>query len=120
MRIKYEYKGESIILNDHMIKTQNLTEYQIDNIIDLHKQRIDLFNHMRKLNPCYDIDELKACVKILQILEYNLQDAWGFERDKNKHSWWFRAPWCECPKIDNADPLMWGPIIIESCPLHGF
>ena len=83
----------------------------------LHEAKDDLFELMiiekdnRKVLNLY--------VKLLEALEYDMQRVWGFRQDINCHTWWYRVPNCNCPKMDNADPLMPGRIIREDCPVHG-
>lgn len=52
-------------------------------------------------------------------IEFMLQGAWGFTKDKNFHRWW-EVPKCECPKLDNAE--RYGTeytITNKDCPIHG-
>jgi len=56
---------------------------------------------------------------ILEEIEFNLQELWGFEKNKNYHRFWER-PYCTCPKMDNDDAYPYGLYVISSsCILHG-
>ena len=52
-------------------------------------------------------------------IEYELQELWGFPKDRASHTHWLRPIKCKCPKLDNKDA--WGHeyYINEECPLHG-
>lgn len=57
---------------------------------------------------------------LLEELEFEMQNVWGFEQDAKKHTWWLRCEYCTCPKMDNTDPAFYGggKIISENCPVH--
>lgn len=61
-------------------------------------------------------------MKYLEELEFDMQEAWGFDKDSKMHTWWLKPKSCTCPKLDNADPVYYGKgkIINSSCPLHGY
>lgn len=90
-----------------------------DIILNLHRDRHYLFQQMRE-TPATDLQQLAMYRDTLQQLEFNLQAAWGFDQDENFHTYWFRAPHCTCPKMDNSDQF--GSeikYISADCPLHG-
>lgn len=64
---------------------------------------------------------IKTVNALLEDLEYQMQEVWGFERNANYHTWWLKPKHCKCPKMDNTDPCYYGrgKIITEDCPLHG-
>lgn len=64
---------------------------------------------------------LKCLSEALKGLERLAQGCWGFDIDDNKHTWWLSPKNCECPKLDNTDPMFFGSgrIISSSCPIHG-
>lgn len=53
--------------------------------------------------------------------EYELQELWGFNRDRSRHTYWLVNPTCSCPKMDNNDcygqEVKW---YSEYCPWHGW
>ena len=67
-------------------------------------------------------EQTDLAVKYLEKLEFDMQDAWRFDKDSKMHTWWLRPKSCLCPKIDNLDPAYYGngKIIVSSCPLHGY
>ena len=57
---------------------------------------------------------------ILQNIEFELQEQWGFEKDPDYHTWWLKPKSCKCPKLDNTDIAYFGSgkIINLDCPVH--
>ena len=110
------------MLNPLLIEQQGLTDKEVKDLEAYHEYREALFESMEKRDPSDtdDLAELRWSVGELERLEFAMQRGWRFEEDASMHSWWFRAPHCKCPKLDNADPLMTrgGRIITEGCPLH--
>ena len=65
-------------------------------------------------------DFLLLCNEYYTLIEYELQDAWGFDRNKNFHRHWNR-PGCLCPSMDNEDRYPSGSYIYNTgCALHGY
>jgi len=109
------------ILNEHLIKQQDLNEDDIAELEELHDTRARMFDKMAALDPKNDEDKdtLILYSHLLESLEYNMQRLWKFEQDSDMHSWWFRVPHCRCPKMDNADPLYSSVRIFRhDCPIH--
>lgn len=110
-----------MLLNQRLIEQQGLNADEVQVLENLHTERELLFDNMEVCNP-KDIDELSQLlyyVEDLERLEFAMQRGWKFEEDKSKHSWWFRAPHCKCPVLDNYDALFGGQRITSSaCPLH--
>jgi len=109
------------MLNPNLVKQQGLNKDDVAELEQLHEAKNQLFEIMSVLDPDMDIDVLKTYVLLLESLEFNMQRVWKFDQDRSFHNWWYQAPHCECPKMDNADPLMGygGRIINGNCPLHG-
>lgn len=104
-------------LNQALIKKQKLSPTEVTEIARLHQKRETLFLAMSEtpLSP-----KLKEAVKELEDLEFALQKAWGFTQDPNYHTWWYRAPHCSCPKLDNQDNYGTSMRVInQNCVLHG-
>ena len=113
-------KDGSVVLDSRLIEKQKLNQDDIDKIIALHENRHELFELMSSLDSVRDNEQLRKCVGTLETIEFAMQKRWKFPQDKDYHTWWFRAPHCSCPKMDNADILYFGRrIIMEKCPLHG-
>lgn len=103
-------------LNPFLIKQQNLLDDDLEKVINLHNKIHDLFD---EIEECSDVSKYHNYAALLENLEYELQDAWKFERDSSKHCWWYKIPHCKCPKLDNRD--RWGineRVISEFCPVH--
>ena len=88
-------------------------------ILELHSLRHKYMHAMRKT----DVKEqgvLQTLAQYIENVEFQLQEAWGFGRNVNFHSYWYRVPHCTCPKLDNKDSF--GTAIRhinENCPVHG-
>ena len=108
---------EGIRLNEHLILQQNLSEYEVLQILKLHEYRLTIRAKMRALPS--DNPKIKAYAKELEQIEFLLQDAWKFERNINYHKFW-EAPHCTCPKMDNEDAWPSGYYVKALvCPVHG-
>lgn len=108
-------------LSSHLIKQQNRTEEDIDNIVDLHNELHKAFDHMEAV----DLEDegaqkhLQDCAIVVKEIEFRLQEAWGFERNEDCHSWWFQVPHCTCPVLDNWDYVGCElAVITGGCPIH--
>lgn len=82
------------------------------------------FQHLKSLTYEKAIRKHKRKFRLLkeelEKMEDDLQLAWGFEVNRNKHRFWFRVKSCKCPKMDNVDPAYFGGgrIISEDCEVH--
>lgn len=110
------------MLNPKLVEKQELTEENIQAIIDLHNRRLHLFHHLKKLDPetAEGRTELREAAKTLEEIEYDMQTEWNFPQSRSHHSWWYEIPHCRCPYYDNRDA--WGTdqrYIRPDCPVHG-
>lgn len=107
---------ESLVLNKALLD-QQLAWHNLDLIKSLHKERFILEDEMYATD---DPDLLYLLDKLYTEIEFELQDAWGFERNTKFHKFWQR-PKCRCPVMDNED--RWNGseyrVINSKCPLHG-
>lgn len=99
-----------IILNKRLLEQQGINAEGEERIIELHKQLDGVLKYPKSYeNPVDKIEQL----------EYDLQEAWGFEKDRNMHSYWHRIKECCCGSCDNLDrrgtPYR---VISGSCPWH--
>lgn len=104
-------------LNPDLIKKQKLTPSDIERVVDWH---LRLQEVMELMAGTRDSEYLHILAQTVESIEYALQEAWRFPRNRNKHSWWLRVPNCRCPQMDNRE--RWGTkyrIINGSCPVHG-
>lgn len=109
-------------LNPFLVIQQKLTDKDLRDLIDLHIFKYELFEAMEISDPDNPPREnfFKDCVEELEKIEFRMQKSWGFSEDRNFHSWWYRAPHCQCPVLDNAERFGTSyRIINENCPLHG-
>lgn len=92
-------------LNEQLLKSRNVSEENEQRLIRKHEMLMEVFDLMNQLNPdeTDDLLELKEYVKIVESIETLLQISWGFTVDEKFHSWWYRVPHCNCPKMDNDD-----------------
>ena len=108
----------TIELNQELIKKQGLDPERVKRLQELHAYRKQVFADMElETDPA----ALRAFAVRVESIEFQLQEAWGFVQDAQKHSWWFQVPHCQCPKIDNWERVGTGQRIINGdCPVHGF
>jgi len=72
------------------------------------------------MNENNDKNFLRQCAKEVEELEFQLQESWKFEKDKNYHRYWWTLPKCTCPKMDNEDRFGTDYHVYSSdCPIHG-
>jgi len=111
------FKGKEVReLNPDLAVSQGLTVDDLRGLRHSHRKMIRVFEKMEK-ETCSC--KLKKLASEVEGIEFEIQDLWRFGRDRDKHSWWYKCPKCQCPKIDNKD--MWGTgmrIMNSSCPIH--
>ena len=65
-----------------------------------------------------DVYLLRKFAKQVTRIEYQLQEAWGFKKNRFMHEWYL-VPKCKCPKMDNAEARGTKyQIISGNCPIH--
>lgn len=92
-------------------------------IYDLHRAAYTICDYLDWLVDQHASREnTDLAVKYLEELEFDMQEAWGFDKNSKKHTWWLKPKSCTCPKLDNVDPAYFGngKIIVEDCPIHGW
>ena len=111
------YKGNIVsYLSPSFAIKRNATTQDLNNLKKIHRKKYKLFDQIREEEDPKILHEL---AKQLESIEFELQDAWGFERDANYHTWWYRTPKCTCGRMDNMDALGTPYKNIDSgCPLH--
>jgi hypothetical protein len=105
----------TVSLNPQLVENQNLTQADVDGILDLHDERIELFEKFEfaSILPKSFVQEM---VLELEDLEYIMQASWGFKQNRNMHTWWNRVPGCTCSKSQDFQPER---KIDKNCPIHG-
>lgn len=107
---------EAYALNWHLANKQGLTAEDMENLKILHVKKLTLFEAMEKET---NVILLKLMAKEFQRIEFAMQEAWKFPKDKTFHEW-YSVPKCSCPKWDNEE--MRGidrKIISCDCIIHG-
>lgn len=111
------YKGKTVYyLNPRLIKKQGVSPEKLELIKEKHIEKLDVFE---KIKIEESKTELRSLALSVERIEFELQELWGFEKNKNMHEWYL-VPKCTCPKFDNAD--LRGSemkIINKECPIHG-
>lgn len=87
-----EYNGLYSYINVGLAKERGVLD-NLDRICTLHRRLLKI-NHYLEHNISENI--VKRSVKLTEEIEFLLQDAWEFPRDKSKHSNWLRTPHCTC------------------------
>lgn len=91
-------------------------------ILALHFLRHSYTHAMTNCDPkvLKDRRSLRNLANLIEGVEFQLQEAWGFSQDAAFHSYWFRVPHCTCPKLDNQENFGFPQRVInENCPVHG-
>lgn len=108
--------GDCALINMEFAKRQNLSDSEIEELNNLYRELSEIFTEAEKAE---EEKELIILSMKLEDLEYRLQKTWKLEQDQNKHSYWYRIPQCNCPKLDNMD--LWGTstrIFTTDCKVH--
>lgn len=114
---KYVIRGSDgkpkSLINKHLIVQRNIQDEQLKRIVELHELKLEIYDSISS-----EEQKLNLYADKLTDVEYQLQDAWGFPRDRNYHRFWESCK--SCPVMDNEDRHPHGPYIVNvSCPLHG-
>jgi hypothetical protein len=96
------YPADKATLNPVLLARQNRSEKDIKKIIELHEELHKVFDEM-EAESVENEERLGNLALVVQQLEFDLQEAWGFPKNANYHSWWFQVPHCICPVLDNWD-----------------
>ena len=113
-----ETKEGICYLNEQLLKKKKIKGRKLDNLQSLYITIYNIEKKMKALDPETDGKELRRLLKDWRKVEYQLQEAWGFKKNKNYHCD-YRLPHCTCPKIDNDDAL--GTkfrIVTQGCVYH--
>jgi len=112
------YRGQIVCLNTALIEKNKVSKKAVRKILSIHCDRLDLFVEFIKATG--KPRKLRGLVKELERIEYRLQEQWNFKKDKRFHCWWYNAPGCLCPQMDNKELFGTDLRITQSnCPLHG-
>ena len=100
-------KLSSTVLNSHLLDVRDCWD-AVPRLLKLHTIR-ELIEHKMEASDMASWTEN----------QYQLQDAWGFERDSRMHKFW-EIEDCTCPKLDNGDSYPSGYYFTsEDCKIHG-
>jgi len=107
-----------VILNDTLVAKQGLSDEQKQKLHILYKQLDDIFEYCAS-TPEDSLAEIgESITETIKNIEFQLQEAWNFDKDPLKHAWWNKAPKCKCPKLDNDERFGFGKYINCTCPIH--
>lgn len=110
------YKGvPRLMLNKRLILSKNVSKQNLEKIKSLHVKKLEIIEKMENTD---DITELRDLASKVETIEFALQEAWGFSKNKDFHRS-FELPKCICPKMDNSDYI--GKkyrIVTKGCPIH--
>lgn len=103
---------------------QYLQRKAYENTVNRQGVSPEALNAIRQIN--LKLDDVKSYpemyedpVQLIEDTEYQLQELWNFDKDREKHSHWYLIRGCKCPKIDNRDRQGYGRVINKDCPWHG-
>lgn len=110
------YEDLRININRGLAVSRGLSDAFFEQIKGMHKVRLIVLCQMRRTE---DKTTLQALAKVIESIDFELQDLWGFQRDKRFHKW-YDLPGCTCPKLDNKDRTGTDFGVIDpNCPHHG-
>jgi hypothetical protein len=114
----YMADGKEYAVNPYFAIQRKASYKTLEKVKSIHVQLCDL---VKKVDEEDDAVKLNKLVDEITELDYQLQDLWGFERDKNFHTWLKKSKrfHCTCPILDNEDMPKDMRFISEDCPLHG-
>ena len=108
--------NRSIVLSAAKITEQGLSDLSVGQIKGLHLARLIVLNAIESRES---VEDKRALASLVESLDYALQDAWGFKRNKNFHRW-YELPGCSCPIHDNRDRTDTEfQIVNDDCIYHG-
>ena len=105
-----------------IIELHHLAHLTCDSIDDLVKlAEAEKHSNWKYADPERLKTQIKERVADLEHLEFHMQKAWGFEENKDWHTWWCRPKSCLCPKLNNFERagVKDNRINTCDCPLHG-
>jgi hypothetical protein len=117
-------------LNPVLVDAQGLDREAVENLKNTHVLIFRLYAYMESLDP-NDRNERailrELCVPKLELLEYCLQNWWGFPITPSRHNKWLEAPHCICKRSPEPRPhrrkkgfpFEVSKFMSTKCPLHG-
>jgi len=103
----------TMVLNENLLNSQNAWA-NLEAIKSVHQTRLKLEDLMKKTR---NKTTLQLYDDLYTLLEFRLQELWGFARNANYHRFWER-PKCKCPTMDNEDMYPYRGVMSGGCPLH--
>lgn len=109
-------KPEDFVLNEDLLRKQNVSEEDEGLIRVSHTLKDGLF---KKMSETDDKEELRTLAKMVENLEFIQQKLWRFPLDESFHLWYI-VPKCTCPKMDNRETrgVKDYRIVVSDCPIH--
>ena len=99
-----------IRLNRNLLKKKNIDAETEQKILNVHA-----ILYETKQNP----EKYNNVLARVRVLEYSLQDLWGFPQDSSRHTHQFEIKGCSCPWMDNLERAGYGEFIYnQECPIH--
>ncbi len=116
------YNPANVRLNERLIIQRKITPEQKNELVRLHARLNNEFRIAKALIADGKLTPTDAKVIAYEVreIEFKLQDNWNFERDENRHKYWYSIPGCTCPAMDNSE--RWGTpyhTVNNDCPYHG-
>ncbi len=116
MDFSIDHRGVSYTLNPVLASVRGLDEERVETLRRLHREVIDL---RHEATGTSDPAELRRIASEIEVREFSMQEAWGFDRTASHHTHWLTLPGCTCPARANAG-LRGHPVrvVAETCPAH--
>ena len=95
--------GEVILyLNGKLVKEKKIKGRKLTALKKLYIESHNIEKQMRELDPETQGRDLRRLLKNWRKVEYQIQEGWGFRKNKNYHAD-YKLPHCTCPIYDNDD-----------------
>ena len=102
-------------LNGRLAERQKITKEQLENLKQLHADRILI---EQQLDQAHRQEDITFLFREWTKIQRQLQANWNFEVNDNFHPS-HRLPHCSCGKLDNDDRLGTPyKVVTRGCPIH--
>lgn len=103
-------------LNGRLAERQNITKEQLENLKQLHADRILV---EQQLEQAFRVEDTQMLFKEWTRINFLQQDCWNFPRDANWHPS-HRLSKCSCGATMDNDERLGAPyrVVSSGCPIH--
>ncbi len=107
--------GDGTVLNETLVARRGLDNDRIGMLRHLHARMATLKASFAEAS----LSEARALVREVEDVEFEMQEAWGWTRDRTRHSHWWQVEGCRCPSGANEALTGQGVrLVAAECPHH--